>query len=122
VVQRVLIIDDEASILSLLATRFRREGIDVMTASTAAEGVQLALKRRPDLIILDMRLADDEGTSLQAVLRQDAATASIPIILLSASTDASKDEGADGEADMLTARLRKPFRPSQLLALARDHF
>ncbi len=121
-VQRVLIIDDEASILSLLATRFRREGIDVMTASTAAEGVQLALKRRPDLIILDMRLADDEGTSLQAVLRQDAATASIPIILLSASTDASKDEGADGEADMLTARLRKPFRPSQLLALARDHF
>jgi DNA-binding response OmpR family regulator len=122
VVQRVLIIDDEESILSLLETRFRREGIDVMTASTAAEGVQLALERRPDLIILDMRLADEEDASLQAVLRQDAATAAIPIILLSASTDASEGEVADNEADMLTARLRKPFRPSQLLALARDRF
>jgi DNA-binding response OmpR family regulator len=117
-----LIIDDEESILSLLEARFRREGIDVVTASTAAEGVQLALERRPDLIILDMRLADEEGASLQAVLRQDTATAAIPIILLSTSTDASDGEADDEEADMLTARLRKPFRPSQLLALARDHF
>ena len=116
-VQRVLIIDDEESILNLLELKFRREGLEVVTAATVADGLEAARQACPDLIIVDVQMRDAGGETLAERLRENASTAHIPLILLSARADEDMDEEFAG----MIGRLRKPFRPSQLLALARDY-
>lgn len=117
-VRRVLIIDDEPNILELLELKFEREGLEVLTANSAEDGLRKAYEHRPDLIILDIAISDGEEQLLSERLKADERTALIPLILLSARTDKGVDSVGD---EWGLTRLRKPFRPSQLLALAREH-
>ena len=111
---RVLAIDDEIQIRRFLRTILSAEGYHVDEAATGGEGLQLARRFHPDLVILDLGLPDQDGLEVLVQLRQ---WSQVPVIILSVrdSQDdkvALLDAGAD---DYLT----KPFGVQELLARLR---
>ncbi|WP_349926044.1 response regulator transcription factor [Bacillus altitudinis] len=107
---KVLIIDDEKEILELIHTVLTREGIDqVLTASTARDGLSLFHQEQPDLVILDIMLPDGEGYDICKQIRD---VSHVPIIFLSAKGEESdKIVGlAIGGDDYIT----KPFSPKEV--------
>ncbi|MEH7552451.1 response regulator transcription factor [Bacillus altitudinis] len=107
---KVLIIDDEKEILELIDTVLTREGIDqVLTASTARDGLSLFHQEQPDLVILDIMLSDGEGYDICKQIRD---VSHVPIIFLSAKGEESdKIVGlAIGGDDYIT----KPFSPKEV--------
>ena len=110
--QTVLVIDDERDLLDLIAHHLKAAGLDVLTATRGAEGARLAAEKHPDLILLDIMLPDVQGTDVLRRLRQDAATASIPVIFLTArGEEVDRVVGFElGAEDYVV----KPFSPREL--------
>jgi len=110
---RILSVEDEPDLAHLLHYHLTRAGHDVATASTGWEAIDSVKKRRPDLILLDLMLPDLDGFGVCELLRNDPATATIPVIILSAwSSHDSRQLGAElGVLDYLT----KPFSPTELV-------
>jgi DNA-binding response OmpR family regulator len=79
----LLIIDDDVMLLKLLKDHFTEEGYEVTTAAFAQEGLQKALDRRPDLVLLDLMLPDGTGYQTCIRLRRNLETHSTPIIMMS---------------------------------------
>ncbi|MGE1098073.1 response regulator transcription factor [Bacillus altitudinis] len=107
---KVLIIDDEKEILELIHTVLTREGIDqVLTATTARDGLTQFHQEQPDLVILDIMLPDGEGYDICKQIRD---VSHVPIIFLSAKGEESdKIVGlAIGGDDYIT----KPFSPKEV--------
>jgi PAS domain S-box-containing protein len=86
----VLVIDDEADARRLVKHALSRLGFGVAMAATAAAGLRLARANQPALIVLDIRLPDRSGWSVLEELKQDPATASIPVIVLSIEDDRAR--------------------------------
>jgi signal transduction histidine kinase/DNA-binding response OmpR family regulator len=84
----VLVVDDEPEVVRTLRTCLEEAGLGVLSASTAAEGQALATDRRPDVILLDLLLPDRSGLELLQSLKGDAATRSIPVMVVSVVNDA----------------------------------
>jgi two-component system nitrogen regulation response regulator GlnG len=106
----LLVIDDERSIHLAFGRAFRAEGLEVLTAATAAEGLALAERQRPDLVILDVQLPDQSGLQVFNSLR--ARDARIPVIFITgkASTDTAIEAMKLGAYDYL-------FKPLELAPL-----
>ena len=110
----ILIVDDEADIRSTVEFNLSREGFRTVTAGLGREAVERAGDiPRPDLIVLDLMLPDISGTEVCRQLRQSPKTRSIPILMLTAKTDAIDrvvgfEVGAD---DYVT----KPFSVRELV-------
>ena len=112
--ERILIVEDEASIVKLLHTVLTANDYEVIEAMNAAEAKTLILSHCPDVVLLDLGLPDMDGNDLLRSLRE---WSSIPVIVISARSDESDkvlaiDLGAD---DYIT----KPFGTSELLARIR---
>lgn len=76
---KVLIVDDEPHLRLLYETELRRAGFETMTASNAAQGLEFVDTMRPDLVILDIRMAGMDGIeALQRILERNN---SIPVVL-----------------------------------------
>ena len=108
----ILVIEDDASIRQGLELNLSVEGYAVLTAADGARGLELALARKPDLVLLDLTLPRLDGLAvLRALRREDRET---PIVILSArGQEASKVEGLSlGADDYIT----KPFGLKELLA------
>jgi two-component system cell cycle response regulator DivK len=86
----ILIVEDNERNLKLARDVLQFKGFRTLEAATAAAGIELARARHPDLILMDFRLPDQDGIAALGVLRVDPATASIPVIALTAS--AMKDD------------------------------
>lgn len=111
---RVLIIDDEAELRSVVARALRADGHAVATAEDL-ESARERVAEGTDLIVLDLRLPDGFGLELCRELRADAST--VPILLLTAlSQVAQRVEGLDAGADDF---LGKPFAVAELRARVR---
>ena len=112
--KKILIVDDELTILTVLKTRFEHLGFDVCTSSNGKEALGVAREEIPDLILLDIMMPGMNGMEVKALLNQDGITADIPVIFLTAKTQtSSKVEGFEiGAEDYIT----KPFSAQELVA------
>ena len=80
----ILLIEDNDANRDMLARRLQRAGYDVLLARDAAEGLDVAQARRPDLVVLDMRLPDMSGWDATRLLKHDELTRHIPVLALTA--------------------------------------
>ena len=112
---RVLIVEDEPGLVEGLSHNFQFEGYEVSTAQNGKEGLKLALRDRPDLIVLDLMLPEKDGFEVLREFRQRNST--VPVLILTArSLESDLIQGFDlGADDYLT----KPFSVAELLARAR---
>jgi DNA-binding response OmpR family regulator len=111
---RILVIEDSDSIRHMIEALVRARGHEVEAVPTGAKGIDIALTRPPDAILLDLHLPGGfDGLEVCRRLRQSAATRVVPIIVISALTDeASKQHALEAGA---TAYYTKPFSPTALL-------
>lgn len=84
----VLIVDDSEKNRKLARDVLRAAGLRTLEAATGDEAIALAAKRRPDVILLDLRLPDIDGTDVAREIRSGAGTGRIPLVALSASPHA----------------------------------
>ncbi len=111
---RVLVVEDDREIRTLLQSALALEGFDVQTAVSLSEAQALLQHRPPELIVLDLGLPDGEGLQLVRLVRQQS---SLPIVVISARhQEAQKIALLDAGADDY---LSKPFSVAELLARMR---
>lgn len=109
--ERILVVDDEASIRRILETRLKMVGYDVATAADGEEAVEVFSKFNPDLVILDVMMPKLDGYGVTKEIRKNSET---PIIILTALGDVSERiTGLELGADDYVI---KPFSPKELEA------
>ncbi|MBL0211679.1 MAG: response regulator [Holophagaceae bacterium] len=81
---RLLLVEDNELNRDALTRHLLRRGFEVTSARDGVEGLEIAARERPDLILMDMGLPDLDGQDVTRLLRQDEATAGIPVIALTA--------------------------------------
>jgi two-component system, cell cycle response regulator DivK len=86
----VLIVDDNERNRKLAGDVLRAAGLRTIDAASGRESLHLAAERRPDVILLDLRLPDMDGADVARRLRTDARTAGIPVVALSAVRNAGE--------------------------------
>ena len=110
---RILLVDDEPSIVKMVGKRLEVEGFEVVIAMDGQEGLNKAQTVRPDLIVLDLMLPKLNGYEVCTMLKQDPRYQKIPIVLFTAKAQ-EKDEKIGMECGA-NAYVRKPFRAQELL-------
>ena len=90
--KRALVVDDEIHIVQVVAIKLRNNGFEVTTAENGAIALDLAKKIKPDIVVTDYQMPVMTGLELIENLRQDAATADIPVVMLTARGFAIEDE------------------------------
>jgi two-component system alkaline phosphatase synthesis response regulator PhoP len=110
--KKILVVDDESSIVTLLQYNLEQAGFSVVTASDGLEGYNAVLEEKPDLIVLDLMLPKMDGMEVCKALRQEKINT--PIIMLTAKDDEfDKVLGLElGADDYMT----KPFSPREVTA------
>lgn len=111
---KVLVIDDERTILETVETKLRKEGFTAFVAESAEDGMRLFKRIKPDLVVLDIMLPQRSGLDFCRAVRRESAT---PIIFLSAKAgEGDRIRGLELGADDY---LVKPFNLSELVARIR---
>lgn len=104
----VLIVDDNEKNRKLAATVLSAAGFQTLEAGTGAEGVALANERVPDVILMDLRLPDMDGTEAARTLREEERTSRIPVVAMSALPLEGSDDWL--EAAGFAGSIEKPIR------------
>lgn len=114
----VLVIDDDRGIAEALAIRLRAAGFDATTAESGARGLERAHERRPDAIVLDVRMPELDGFELHARLKREPALAEVPVVFVSANVqDSERQRALAGGA---WAYLTKPYDAKEVVATVRE--
>jgi two-component system phosphate regulon response regulator PhoB len=113
VTPKILVVDDEPDAVELIEFNLKGAGFDVVTATDGNDALKKARTFSPDLLILDLMLPEVDGLEVCKVLRRDSATASLPIIMLTAkAAEIDRVLGLElGADDYIT----KPFSPRELV-------
>jgi response regulator RpfG family c-di-GMP phosphodiesterase len=111
---RILLVDDDAALRVLLRTTFEGADVEVDEADSAASAAAIIERRRPDVIVLDVRMPGMDGFEFCRRLKADRETADIPVMMLTGSEVDGDQEARDVGA---AALLQKPFSPLELLAV-----
>jgi two-component system cell cycle response regulator len=112
--KRILVIDDLPENVFLLKDRLEHEGYEVLTADCGNSGIEKATDEIPDLILLDVMMPDINGFEVCKTLVNDSRTSGIPILLVTAKTDAEDTkEGLDAGA---FDYIKKPINKIELIA------
>ena len=111
--QRILIVDDEASVADLIESVLVSEGYTVAIARDGIQGILLARDWKPDLVLMDVMLPGVDGTTAIRRLKSDPETADLPIVAMSAGRTIRRQSNELSDAD---AALAKPFDIEALLA------
>ncbi len=112
--KKILIIDDYPDNVFLLQDRLEREGFEVIKAYHGETGIQKAVEEKPDLILLDIMMPDISGFDVCKILTTNQETKLIPIILLTALTEA--DSLKQGLLAGAFDYIKKPFNRTELIA------
>ena len=105
---RILVVDDEPGILTLLRTILRIHEHQVFTASTFDLGLELLRRQRFDVLLLDLRIGEADGRDLYRQARADNFRGAVVIISAYGAVSAARELGADGA-------ISKPFTPDELV-------
>ncbi len=112
--KRILIADDEEDVVTTLQFTLEKEGYQCLTAYDGKEALDKAKRENPDLIILDIMMPKMNGYEVSRLLKFDARFKHIPIVMLTARTQAKdKEIGRDTGADMYVT---KPFEMDDLVS------
>jgi two-component system, OmpR family, alkaline phosphatase synthesis response regulator PhoP len=115
--QRILVVDDDKQIVRLVRSYLEQAGYAVLTAADGTTALRTIRTERPDLVVLDLMLPDQDGWTVTRAVRGDANQADLPIIMLTARVeDTDKIVGLEIGADDYIA---KPFNPRELVARVR---
>jgi two-component system cell cycle response regulator DivK len=117
--KRILIVEDQEDNRAILRDLLSQAGYDLIEATDGGEGVDLAHKERPDLILMDIQLPVLDGYEATRRIKADAQLQAIPIIAVT-SYALSGDE-AKARAAGCDGYVTKPFSPRQLLAKVRQY-
>jgi len=107
----IMVVDDEARLVSLVETYLTQSGFRVVTAPNGLEALSVARRENPDLIILDIMMPEMDGYEFMRLYQREHST---PIILLTARVD--DDEKVVGLELGADDYITKPFRPRELMA------
>ncbi|MCW9713855.1 response regulator transcription factor [Aliifodinibius salicampi] len=112
--KNILVVDDEKDLLDLIEYNLKKEGFDVLKAEDGQEGIEVARKHQPDLILLDIMMPKMDGLEVVERIRDDRQLKRIPVIFLTARGDEKTEiEGLDkGGDDYIT----KPISTTKLIS------
>jgi two-component system phosphate regulon response regulator PhoB len=114
---KILIVDDEPFMLRLIEIVLERDGYQLLKAANGSEAVDVATREQPALVVMDAMMPKMDGLTALRLLKSDAATREIPVIILTANPNKfTKDDAVSSGA---TVFLTKPFSPTQLLSEVR---
>ena len=110
----VYFIDDSATMREVIKIAFRRENINVITCADAASALAQFDQNRPDVVITDVIMPDQDGYSVCSQIKQHPEFSTTPVVLMSGVVNKSvADKAVSVKADEL---IRKPFQPQELIA------
>jgi signal transduction histidine kinase/DNA-binding response OmpR family regulator len=108
----VLVVDDDLELMRMTKSRLEQEGFAVLTATTGEEGMRLAARRRPDVILLALLLPDRSGLEVLHTLKSEPATRDIPVLVVSIDSD-----GVRALSLGASEWLRKPCDAASIVAV-----
>ncbi|MCK4873660.1 MAG: response regulator [Phycisphaerales bacterium] len=111
--RKILVVDDETHIVHVVSLKLRNAGFEVLTAADGEEAYEVACAELPDVVITDFQMPYMTGLELCVALRDNAETAHIPILMLTARGHAI-DESELAKTNILGV-LSKPFSPREVL-------
>lgn len=111
--QKILIVDDQPYMQRLVQLHLERAGYEVIKASNGREAIEVTAHEIPQLIILDFMIPEMNGMEVLNHLKGEAATRSIPVIMITANSCMISRQEAESSGAALF--LTKPFSPTQLL-------
>jgi CheY-like chemotaxis protein len=114
---KILLVDDEGLMLALYKSYIERAGYQLVTATSGEEGLDVAAREMPDLIIMDVVMQGMSGLAALRALKTNDTTKAVPVIIITAAVSkqyeaARRESTTGGAAKFLT----KPISPPQLLA------
>ncbi len=110
--KKILIVDDEIELVDLVKIRLEARGYDVVTANSGLEGLSKAAREQPDLIILDIAMAEMDGYSTLQKIRCDETLKETPVIMLTAYAQMKSLFEMEGISDYIV----KPFDAHDFVA------
>lgn len=114
--RRIVIVDDESYIVSVLSMKFQGRGDDVRTASDGEEAFELASTWLPDLVISDFQMPVLSGFDMAVKLKENAPTAGIPVLMLTAR--GHRLEPSELARTNIRRLLAKPFSAREVMSEA----
>ncbi len=111
----ILCIEDEAEMIDLIRLILGRRGYEVRGANGGRQGLELMRQERPDLVLLDLMMADMDGWEVYQRMKNDAALNDIPVIVVTAKAQ-SIDRVLGLHIAKVDDYITKPFSPQELLA------
>ncbi len=115
---KVLVVDDDPSVIRLVETLLKSRGYQVLTADEAPRGLEVAVKQTPDLIVLDVMMPIINGFNICRLLKSQPNLSHIPIILLtSRSSEEDRQIGLEVGADVYIA---KPLNTEEFLGKVKE--
>jgi DNA-binding response OmpR family regulator len=115
--EKIVVIEDEADILEVIEYNLTREGYRILTSRDGEDGLALAKREAPDLVLLDLMLPSLDGIEVCRLLKSDPVTSAIPVIMVTAKGEES--DAVLGLGLGADDYVRKPFSPKELVARVR---
>jgi len=116
--QKILVVEDDRSIQSLISYKLKNSGFEVNLASNGAEGLEFLAKNTVDLILADLMMPVMSGKEFLVAVKKNDATKDIPVVILTAKT--LENEVIEGLAMGADDYIKKPFSPAELIARVRN--
>jgi DNA-binding response OmpR family regulator len=116
--QKILVVEDDRSIQSLISFKLKNSGFEVLVAPNGAEALELLKKTPVDLVLADLMMPVMSGKEFLVAVKKDDSTKNIPVVILTAKT--LENEVIENLSLGADDYIKKPFSPSELLARVRN--
>ncbi len=116
--QKILVVEDDRSIQSLITFKLKNSGFEVLVAANGAEALEQLKKSPVDLVLADLMMPVMSGTEFLVAVKKDDLTKDIPVVILTAKT--LENEVVEGLSLGADDYIKKPFSPTELLARVRN--